>query len=172
MRLRRTSLLCAACLALLLRAAEAQDGEPPYQGRTVSQWLERLKDPDALVRREAAFALGEIGMGAKGAVPALGGALKDPDVRVRRSAADALGEIGVAAKAGVPALIDALKDVRNPPDVLGAAAWALGEMGPEARSAVPALIDALKGSNDRLRKEAAAALQKIDPEAARKAGLP
>ena len=50
MRLRRTALLCAACLVLLTRPmATAQDKEPTYGGKTVSQWTERLKDKDAAV---------------------------------------------------------------------------------------------------------------------------
>jgi HEAT repeat protein len=86
----------------------------------------------------------------------------------------------VEAKAAVPALIDALKD--DEADVRGLAADALGGIGAEAKAAVPALIEAFKDEADYYRswrgyphKVSAAAtyaLSKIDPEAARRAGVP
>jgi hypothetical protein len=45
--------------------------EAVYQGKTVSQWVETLKDKNARTRSAAAGALGRIGPAAKAAVPAL-----------------------------------------------------------------------------------------------------
>jgi hypothetical protein len=46
-----------------------------------------------------------------------------------------------------------------------------GRMGEAARAAVPALIDILKDEDKDVRIQSAGALKKIDPEAARKAGV-
>jgi hypothetical protein len=63
MRLRRTTVLCAACLCLLCcAAASAQDKE-------VSQLVEHLRDKSPLARLGVTLALGEMGAKAKAAVP-------------------------------------------------------------------------------------------------------
>jgi hypothetical protein len=61
-----------------------------------------LKSPDALVRQQAAVALGQVG--AEEAVPALAEALRDPEWAVRRQAAVALGQVGPPARAAEAAL--------------------------------------------------------------------
>jgi len=65
-----------------------------------------LKDPDALVRGEAAIALGKLR--ARSALPALQGALRDPDDHVRGSAAYGVGLMGDAE--GVSVLRPMLQD--------------------------------------------------------------
>jgi len=62
-----------------------------------------LRSPDALVRQQAALALGQIGV-ADEAVPALAAALGDSEWTVRRQAAIALGQIGPPARAAEPDL--------------------------------------------------------------------
>ena len=52
-----------------------------------------------------------------------------------------------------------------------AAATTLGRMGQAARPAVPALLEALQDKDEDVRRQAAAAVQAIDPEAAKKAGI-
>jgi len=71
-------------------------------------------DPTAFVRTKAAEALGNIGPGAKAAVPALIGALNDRDIRTE--AAIALGNIGPDAKDAVSALQGAAKAKGNKKD--------------------------------------------------------
>ena len=74
----------------------------------VEELIQAFQDDDWEVRRNAAYALGEIGPEAKGAVPALIQALQNQDeVGVRVSVAYALEQIGTseAIKAAVPALI-------------------------------------------------------------------
>jgi HEAT repeat protein len=56
-----------------------------------------LKNSDANVRSNAAFALGRIGAEAKTALPQLVPLLKDSDADVRSNAAEALGRIGAEA---------------------------------------------------------------------------
>ncbi|MFL5241281.1 MAG: HEAT repeat domain-containing protein [Gemmataceae bacterium] len=135
--------------------------------------VQNLKDPNSRGNISmAADALGQIGVEAKAAIPALREALKDkpPDYTValalwkinknaaavpaliggltyqdsgcRGECAHALGLIGAEAKAAVPDLIGALKDEK--PFVRTKAAQALGVMGEAAKAAVPALIEAAK----------------------------
>ena len=82
-----------------------------------------LKDSDAGVRKQAAFALGELK--STRAVPALIEMLKDADVEVRQRAMSALGEIGDARAAA--AIAGALKDTDA--RVRARAASALAEIG-------------------------------------------
>ena len=82
----------AACLTLsLFSSAVAEEGET-----SVAQLIEQLSSTDTQERREAAYALAELGPAAKEAVPALTERLQDEDPWVRRVAADALDEIGSA----------------------------------------------------------------------------
>jgi HEAT repeat protein len=69
-----------------------------------------LDNKDPIYRTQAATSLGQIGPGAKEAVPALIKALKDKYYTVRQFAAQALGEIGPEAEAAIPQLTAALKD--------------------------------------------------------------
>jgi HEAT repeat protein len=71
--------------------------------------IKRLKDKDSDVRKNVAWALGEIGDAR--AVGALIEALRDKDSKVRRSVAEALGKIGDAR--AVDSLIKTLKDDNN-----------------------------------------------------------
>ncbi len=59
----------------------------------VEELIQAFQDDDWEVRRNAAYALGEIGPEAKGAVPALIQAFQDDDWEVRNSAAYALRQI-------------------------------------------------------------------------------
>ncbi|HTU17230.1 MAG TPA: HEAT repeat domain-containing protein [Gemmataceae bacterium] len=155
------------------------------RGADVGELVKQLKSDDNEVRRAAAKALEEGGVGSKAAVPALINALKDRDTFVRRYAAQALGAIGPDAHAAVPALTATLNDSRR--EVQESAARALGKLGPSGvetlvviardgskdaamrrqaidslsnlgragRSAVPALTELLKESTSKGKKKAA-----------------
>jgi HEAT repeat protein len=87
-----------------------------------------LKSPDALVRQQAAVALGQVG--AEEAVPALAEALRDAEWSVRRQAAVALGQIGPPARSAEAGL---RKCERDPNTVVRKAAReALGKIKGEA----------------------------------------
>ncbi|MCJ7515288.1 MAG: HEAT repeat domain-containing protein [Dehalococcoidia bacterium] len=77
----------------------------------VQGFREALKSPDINIRREAAGALGEIGPGAKDAVPELIEALDDEDMDL--IAVWSLGRIGPAAIAAVPAIKRWLEKVNS-----------------------------------------------------------
>jgi HEAT repeat protein len=70
-----------------------------------------LSYQNALVRQQAARALGEIG--AKDAVPALIKVLRDEEWSVRRQAAVALGKIGPAAHSAEPELVRSQRDANS-----------------------------------------------------------
>jgi HEAT repeat protein len=117
-----------------------------------------VKDDDDGVRRGAIVALGQIGPGAKDAVPALILALDDDNASVRSATAEALGKIGQEA---VPALIKAVDADR--PRIRVGALQALGFAGPAAHAAIPKLISTL--SDPEVRKEAIRALAGIGKDA-------
>jgi HEAT repeat protein len=76
----------------------------------LGKWTGQLTAGDAVSRRRAVGALGDLGADAVPAAPALAQALVDENPFVRQEAAEALGGIGPGAAAAVPALIEALDD--------------------------------------------------------------
>jgi HEAT repeat protein len=114
-------------------------GEPFYDGRPTSFWLNGLKKQDIEERRKATAALAQIG---KPAVPGLIDALHDPDLQVRVAAGNALAQMGADARDAVPAL-----------------------MGAAATKATPALGRALRDKDAQVRKDALAALCAMGPDA-------
>jgi HEAT repeat protein len=91
------------------------------------------------------------------------GRLEHPDSVVRIHAAGVLGVLGPAARDAVPALVGLLD--REDPQDRRLAAVTLGYIG--AAEAVGPLRHALKDEDEVVRRLAAAALEKIDPEAGR-----
>jgi HEAT repeat protein len=77
---------------------------------TARDLVERLQDPDELVRLHAALGLGSLGEEARPAVPVLTALLHGDDVLARRAAAWALRDLGEVALEAVPALLEALED--------------------------------------------------------------
>src|SRR5262245_41372105 len=104
-------LIAAVSLVPLLAEggrAPAAEKERVYKGKTAREWVAALKDKSARWdKSKVILTLGEMGVDAKVAVPALIEALKDKELRY--SAAIALGDIGPDAKAAVPALMEALR---------------------------------------------------------------
>jgi HEAT repeat protein len=140
----------------------------------VAYLLNVLKDNQVETNRsDAAWALGEIGPEAAGAVPDLLEAFNDDVAWVRASAALAVWKITQDSNTAVPVLINVLKNRSDRPyNGRYFAAWALGEIGSEARDAVPVLVDALKDPDEQVRKKVAEVLKRIDPEEARRVGVP
>jgi HEAT repeat protein len=73
------------------------------------KWSSALHDPDANVRKKAAFVLGNIGTSDPAALPALMGALQDVDARVRCEAILGLLKFGSDARDAIPALAEIQK---------------------------------------------------------------
>jgi HEAT repeat protein len=136
-------------------------GVASVQGAEVRDLIAKLNSKDSDQRREAARELGELGSGAKAAVPALTKALRDRDRFVRRYAAEALGNIGADAKDSIPKLVLAMNDEK---EVSLAAVAALGKMG---KPAIDALTRAVKDTTKEpaVRAKAAQGLGKLGAEA-------
>ncbi len=122
-----------------------------------------LRDPDSLVARDAARALGALGQRAGPSVSALVQALSHEEPHVRLYSAEALASIGPKA---AKATKDLARAVGDPiPGVRWAACEALASIGPAAQPAVPQLSEALKDEFLYVRLCAAGALGSIGPKA-------
>ncbi len=142
---------------------------PPAQA-AIDPLIAALQDEDSRVRSSAACALGTIGPKARSALSSLMETLKDPITEVYNSAACALARIDREKTAFmVDRLLAALKDKEA--DVRENAALSLGAIGPLAKAALPQLVEALK---DKLavRLSAREAIKKINPDTAKRLGLP
>jgi HEAT repeat protein len=122
--------------------------------------IKGLASKDAFVRRNAAYALRELGPKAVKAVPALIQRLDDEDEMVRLEAEEALIRIGPG---GLPHLLKAAKDKR--PRVRVGVVWVLGQFRSEGKKVVPALAEALKDKNIFVRQRAACVLSVVGPDA-------
>jgi HEAT repeat protein len=100
---------------------------------STDHWLQQLKDPDVVKRRQAVRELAARTAEVGRVVPALAEALGDENGYVRHDAATALGQLGPDARAAVPALVAALGDRDR--GVRRAAATALPKIDPEAARA-------------------------------------
>jgi hypothetical protein len=121
-------------------------------------------DDDWWVRASVADTLGDIGIPAREAVPALIDALRDESDWVRRNAVTALGTLGNTHQDTVPALIGALRDPH--PFVRINTVTALVKLGKSAQNgdiseAMPALTATLNDEHERVRYYAADALEQI-----------
>lgn len=124
--------------------------------RSVQALIQALRtDPDAEVRKVAAWALGQIED--RAATSALVQAMaSDRSVEVRRTATWALGQI--EDPAAVDGLVRAMRD--SDPEVRKTAVWALGQI--EDRRAVAPLTEALREGDVEVRRDAAWALGQIE----------
>jgi HEAT repeat protein len=95
---------------LLIALSGCGRAQPTMAG---GKWAEALRDPDAMVRKKAAFTLGNIGPSDPAVLPALIGALTDADAGVRCEAILALPKCGPAAKEAIPALTAAQNHDRD-----------------------------------------------------------
>jgi HEAT repeat protein len=162
--------------------ALAKTGRP-----AVPALIELLKQKDEFLRAFAAITLGRMGPPAEDAVPVLvelinikeskennqkkgggysGGTVVTISPMVGGTYVAALGGIGPKAKSAVPTLIEAAKE---PVPMRLIAIDAIAGVGPEAAAAVPLLIGFLEDKDFPVRMQAARALAKIGPPAAKQA---
>lgn len=133
---------------------------PPLSKEALPALVAALKDSDATVRADAAFALGEFikDDGIKTAIAPLFEALRDKDEGVRASAADTLSRIGTPA---VDVLVAGLRNKEKEKDVRKLSAESLGRMGKLAKNAEPALQAATEDPDEDVREAAKLALARI-----------
>lgn len=124
--------------------------------------MEALKDPEWIVRREAAQALGEFRPFAAKSAPSLLEALKDENVEVRRAALLALGRHGRES----PEITAALQKFTEDEDQLSRtyAGLALALTGGPKKSSILVLTKALELENEVAGKAAARLLGEIGRE--------
>lgn len=87
-----------------------KQGQPAWEGRTLSEWVGDLGAAAPLSRTEAAYAIAGMAKEAAPATPALVKALDDESNPVRVAAMVALREIGPPAEAAIPKLVELLDD--------------------------------------------------------------
>jgi HEAT repeat protein len=140
-------------IAALHTLTEYSDAAVPVLGKA-------LENKDT--RYWSALALGELGVQAKGAVPALAAALADERPEVRRELLIALARVGADAAPAVPAIVPLLQDKDE--SVAHAAGFALGSIGPGAASATDALRKAIDGKDELEECVNSWALARIEPQ--------
>src|SRR5262245_7291774 len=168
------------CGATRPRSAAAENGPPAFQGIPASTWIDRLKDKDVAVRREAATALAKSSgkkaeptqAVAKLLMPVLFDMLKDADAGVRRQAALAWvrcnGVYGLAREAEarvlLPVLLDAAEDADATTRYL--AASSLVRVNRDEKAVLGPLTRLLKDPDETVRNRAASALREVEPRGA------
>ncbi len=120
-------------------------------------------------RNETALALAAIGLDAQGAVPALIRGLSDKDPTTFQNTVLALRRIHGRPELVLPGLAKCLDDTNGLNRT--AAAWALFESSGDGHLAAPALVPLLHDPDASVRNVAARILERIDPDAAAKAGV-
>ena len=98
--------------------------------RSTDEWLQQLKNPEVVKRRQAIRELGSRTGDSERVVAALTEALQDESGYVRHDAATTLGKFGPVAKPAAPSLTKLLKDKEL--GVRKAAEVALQKIAPEA----------------------------------------
>ena len=134
--------------------------EPVFEGKSASEWLAMLKDPQGAFMGPEIRALGQLGRQSEAVVPMLVELLDDQNRGVRAKAALTLAEIGPQAKAAVPALLETLK--RDPDSFI---AVSLRRLDPDADTVVPTLVEMLRNENPEVRIAAANVLAEFGPQA-------
>lgn len=145
------------------KKAKAPEAPNPIlsNGRHLNQWITRLSNHKADIRRASCKIIAELGPKANKAIPALCKALADEDDEVVANAARALGTMGPKAAMAIKPLIKILNGPYS--DARLEATLALGRIGPEARSAVPALLKILRDKRARGHLQCLDALAGIRP---------
>ncbi|MCC6420184.1 MAG: HEAT repeat domain-containing protein [Gemmataceae bacterium] len=151
-----------ACVALSEFGAKAASAVPIL--------IVTLEDKEPKVRAFAAAALGKLPANKAGAAR-LEKLLADPDEGVRLNAARALW------RQADPQQREKLLDLmaaglgNERPSIRKQAAVVIGDLGESAKAAVPGLLGVLRDPDFSVRRAAAAALRRIDPAAADRAGV-
>jgi HEAT repeat protein len=142
----------------------------PTDKEAVKVLGEGLKNTNYYTRWQAAQAIGMLGPKGKTFTADIKALLKDASPYVRAVAAVALWRITKKADDALTPLLALLKDANS--YTRSFAAGQLAEMGAAAKKAVPALRTAYTSADTNVRTAIGAALKKIDPDAAVKAGVP
>jgi HEAT repeat protein len=153
--------------------------------------LKAAADQNALVRAQAIFALGRLGVNDQQSLETIVSRLSDPDVAVRRASVRALQMIRPDRQKMIPLVVKLLEDsdphiamralhtiaeggAESLPALIAAldhpearywACLAISEMGAQAKTAVPGLVKVLADERPEVRLQAAIALAEVGPDA-------
>ena len=166
-------------LPFLIRAVEWKPSPLDRLGGVLwrrAGWLARRLDlphPENTRHRETSkrgvmYVLARLGPVAKDALPPLRQVARDFDWGNRAFALSAIADIGPEPK-DIPRLIQALADKQR--SVRFQAARCLGNLGFPSKEAISALTNARHDQDEAVRKQVSAALTKLDPDGAAKAGM-
>ncbi|MCI0683030.1 MAG: HEAT repeat domain-containing protein [Gemmataceae bacterium] len=138
-----------------------------YLGISMADWIKALQSEDAIERRLAAHALGELGASAQAAAPELLAALHDPHSFVRVWAAAALARVEPSRPEALETLMAAFHDETQ--FVRSLAIWHLGRLGcalPGVERALPSLRGMVDDANASVCTEACLALKRLEGKGA------
>jgi HEAT repeat protein len=130
--------------------------------------IKAIDHENVAIRAQVVINIGQMGPGAKAAVPKLAELAKGGDANLRNNAINALVQLGPDGRAAAPALVDNLKDPNQ--YVVTLSLQALRNMQPDAKTVMPALEEQLKSTNPYLRAMTADAMVALDRE--NKAAMP
>lgn len=158
------------CLLILLLLPPLARAEP-FLGKSVEEWRHALVQGSDAARRQAAFALGQLGIFSRDAIPELKLALRDPKASVRNAAAFSLGELAKAyppleAEFPIVGELARLLESDTDPLVRRSAGYALGCLGSSAWSARRQLERGIDDPEPVVRCNVAWALGRIGTETA------
>jgi HEAT repeat protein len=150
-----------------VEALSALEDIGPEARAAVPGIVKAMKDDWWTTRAYAARALGRVGGKTRDVTDALQAALKDRNSEVRAEAAVALTRID-RKSAPVAVMVEA---IAKRPSLLRVVGDTLIDLGPDAKPAMPTLLRLVRDEDDEERLEAARLLLRINPEAAKKAGI-
>jgi HEAT repeat protein len=159
----RAPLLTFVLFGVSLAAAQAAPDAPTFAGKPLAHWIDLLKSDSPLLREEAMAVLGEMGLQAREALPALRPFLKSDDARLRLRAAITVWKIERQEKDVLPVFTDCLRDTN--PERRALALATLEQMGTAAAPAAPALVELLDDGDAQVRGRAANALRQMGASA-------
>jgi hypothetical protein len=133
---------------------------PTKEEVKIARFVALLKDENAVVRKRAAIALGQIGPEAEKAVLALEKALSDNDAQVRDAVATALERIDQPKT--LQSLTGIVNDKNQDPEKRSSACEELAKRFPKEEAARTTLEEAVADAHPKVRAAAAAALETID----------
>jgi HEAT repeat protein len=123
-------------------------------GDPVGELIAQLSNPDVVMRRAAALALGKRAEADERVVAALAGGVADDDAEVRGLSIDALGARGSAARSSLPALASALQEAE--PGLRVRAALAMQHIDPSNADSRPVIIEAMRTADGRVLRKVGA----------------
>jgi hypothetical protein len=138
---------------------EGIHGEPCREGRPLSYWIRALESRSSRVRKDAVTRIGEIGVPARQAIPALLRMTRQDHIGLRSWAINqGLGHMGIAG-------VSAVRPFLRQPELRTVAVVTLGEMGSIAAGTVPDLLPLLNDKTWWTRVQVCRALKSMGPAA-------